>query len=245
MTQIENLAKVLILPAYSPAGLTTYAQLTTLPASGVLTELDSYDSPVQIVTPSMLPHTLQTHRLSYQPTLYSTDSVSFSFKGIDEVGGESEESSVTVSIVPSNDLPTAEPVVAEIPKGAAIHPIELPVMDPDNTFVNVVVSALPVVGTLYYVDSKSTGVVEQFNDFSMTEQTVQYAAAVLEASSYYPDNNVGFNPRQWHPDNVLGEKDCEDVKADCSAANSFNCKVICEVMCGKSITTGGAGGQNG
>jgi len=143
-------------------------------------------------------------------------------------------STVKISVLKSNDMPSADQQTATLPASAKSVDLTIVTVDSDSQFVSLFINSLPVQGSLYYSSSTATSQIESFVNLS-PPPIEQYGHKILEASTYWPSGPA----KKWHPDMALGAPDSKWVYGDSVLASSWYCRDGCGETCSYSITTGG------
>jgi len=147
----------------------------------------------------------------------------------------SAPSTVTISVLKSDDMPVALPQTAILPASASMLDLTITTVDSDSPFVSLFVNSLPIQGSLYYSSSTTTSKVESFVNLSPSPIS-QYGHKILETSTFYPTGEK----REWHPVQLLGPPDALQLYGDSTLTGGFLCRDGCAgETCGQSITTGG------
>jgi len=144
---------------------------------------------------------------------------------------------VTISVLKSDDMPSADPQTATLPAAANTLDLTIATVDSDTQFVSLFINSLPVQGSLYYSSSTSTSQVASFVNLS-PPPIEQFGHKILESSTFYPSGAE----KKWHPDMALGPPDAIRTYGDSTLASCFRCAKGCTEpnnRCGQSITTGG------
>ena len=148
----------------------------------------------------------------------------------------SAPSTVTISVLKSNDMPSAELQIATLPASANTLDLTIATVDSDTQFVSLFVNSLPVLGSLYYSSSTLTLTSRVSSFVNLSPPPIsQYGHKILETSTFYPSGDE----KQWHPDQALGPPDAKQIYGDSPLASAYYCRDGCGEVCDFSITTGG------
>ncbi|GMI32372.1 hypothetical protein TeGR_g11592, partial [Tetraparma gracilis] len=198
---VEDRSAKIILNPSDPMGLDTTCAITALPAGGSITLLDGNDAELSVITSSDLPKDIGLGlRLTFQPNENEDAVQTFEYTVTNSAGQTSAAGSVSLTIFLDNDM--SEPVegaATEMPDGADGVSITVDTVDPDNTFVNIMVSALPTQGSLYYSAGDSSEPVTAFSEVFQPPTIQQYVADVVECGTFWPSDSG-----QWGPAMVVG-----------------------------------------
>ena len=144
-------------------------------------------------------------------------------------------STVKISVLKSNDMPSADQQTATLPASAKSVDLTIVTVDSDSQFVSLFINSLPVQGSLYYSSSSATSQIEVESFVNISPNPIeQYGRKILEASTFWPDAN-----KRWHPDQTLGPPDAKRVYGDSPRAISYSSRDGTDEVCAGSITTGG------
>ena len=141
---------------------------------------------------------------------------------------------MTISVLKSDDMPSALPQAATLPASAKMVNLTIATVDSDTQFVSLFINSLPIQGSLYYSSSTATSQIESFVNLS-PPPVEQYGHKILEASTFWPSGPE----KQWHPDMALGPPDAKQTYGDSVLASAYYCRDGCGETCAYSITTGG------
>ncbi|GMI41402.1 hypothetical protein TeGR_g6334 [Tetraparma gracilis] len=179
----------IILDMRDPAGLPTSATLVTLPSYGSLSALDSSNNVVGTFDSTTELPVSTTLRLVYHPDEDNARTDSFTYTATNAQGLTSEPGRVEVTMFTINDDPNVDDPNATLDDANEELVISIEVVDPDDAFVSVFVNELPATGTLYYSGDDMTKPVEAYQP-SFVGRIDQYAAEVLEFSTFWPSSDV-------------------------------------------------------
>ena len=189
---VEDNTVTIILASYDAGGLKNSFIITSLPADGVLSELDGSDNVVSSIT--SVPFTSTSSRFKFTPTQDATAARSFTYNVTNAHGLMSNEAAVSISVTQVADVPIPNPpgtAVSASAAGSGLTLIDLGAVttDPDSNFVTVLIDELPIEGTLFKVNDVTTSPVSKYDSFAAMAGlgfTTQYASQVIETSTFWP-----------------------------------------------------------
>ena len=147
----------------------------------------------------------------------------------------SASSTVSISVLKSDDMPVAFPHAATLHASANMLDLIIATVDSDSPFVSLFVNSLPIQGSLYYSSPTTSSKVESFVNLNPPPIS-QYGHKILETSTVYPTGEKQW----WHPVQLLGPPDALQIYGDSGLTGGFLCRDGCAgETCGQSISTGG------
>jgi len=94
----------------------------------------------------------------------------------------SAPSTVTISVLKFNDMPSSDQQTATLPTSANTLDLTIATVDSDTQFVSLFINSLPILGNLYFSSSTATSQIEPFVNLSPPPVEL-YGHKILEAST--------------------------------------------------------------
>jgi len=237
---VEDVSGLIVLAPFDTIGLDVSVTIKTLPTGATLQYLDGAGNLVKDLATSDLPFSNGGNSLRFKivPDNDQAATQSFTYSATNSAGVTSAaDGVVTIEIFLANDMSSAVDQEAELTTVNVGMDLAVASVDPDSR-VTIIVESLPVQGELYYVSDKSTGLVSIFDPFTSPPVTDQYAADVLEMSTFWPDGD-----KKWHPDQVTGAPDAAKNWGDSTKSLAYYCRAGCGMVTDYSLTNGPAEGS--
>ena len=183
--------------------------MTSLPSHGALGVVSTVDSFAAEVPITSVPYRCWTaflrYRLIWRPAEKSNKPVKIGFRAWDG-SAYSSKATIEIAVEAIDGLPNAAAMNYTVDEDSELFNVTLRAMDDDSEHVSILITELPIHGTLYHVQNNSTDdfrgdeIAQAYSEWERVRPIEQFASNVLAVSSFWPaGDDAGNGFPSWHP----------------------------------------------